>query len=143
MANLKDIPALLVLSAVILTILFLSYSKYFIKTELEVRILDQASSCYADQPSATGGAWHNGNIVMTSAFETPDPCHWVSSIEAYQQGDRLEIKIKISHQGFCIQCFGFREVDYEIVSPEPEKTMDIYIEVEGITKQKALLSLPV
>jgi len=128
---------------VVFVISFLSYSRYFIKTELEARILDQTSSCYAGQPSATGGAWHNGNIVMTSAFETPDPCHWVSSIEAYQQGDRLEVKIKTSHQGFCVQCFGFREVDYEIVSPEAEKSMDIYVEVEGITQQKALLSLPV
>jgi hypothetical protein len=142
MASQNDIPALVLVSVVVLTLIFLSYSKYFVKTDLEVRLLNQTSSCYSGESLSSGAGWSGKNIIMTSAFETPDPCHWVSSIKAYQQGDRLWVRIKTSHQGVCIQCFGFREVDYEILSPEPEKNLDIYIEVEGLTKQYAKLSLP-
>jgi hypothetical protein len=47
MASQNDIPALVLVSVVVLTLIFLSYSKYFVKTDLEVRLLNQTSSCYS------------------------------------------------------------------------------------------------
>jgi hypothetical protein len=141
MTSKNDVPAMLLASVVVVALIFLSYSKYFVKSDLEVRLLNQTSSCYTGETLSSGAGWSNGNIIMTSAFETPDPCYWVSSIKAYQQGDRLWVTIKTSHLGVCVQCFGLRRVDYEILSPEAEKNLDIYIEIEGLTKQYAKLSL--
>ena len=143
MTSKNDLPAILLASIVILALIFLSYSKYFVKSDLEVRLLNQTSSCYNGETPSSGAGWNGKNILMTSVFETPDPCHWVSSIKAYQQGDRLWVTIKTSHQGVCVQCFGLREVDYEILSPEPEKNLDIYIEIEGLGRQFTQLSLAV
>jgi len=131
----RDMPFLILVSIVVLVIIFLSYSKYVVKTDLEVRILNQTSACYSGQTPASLAGWKNGNVVVSTSFETPDPCYRISSIKAVQQGDRIEVDIKTASGGVCVQCFGFKRSDYELISPKIEKSMDIYVHAEDTTEQ--------
>lgn len=117
---------------VVFAIVLLAYSRYMVKTDLEVRILNQTSSCYSGQPQLSEAKWRGGGIVMTTAFEIPDPCYKIESIKAFQKGNRIEVAIKTASGGICIQCFGFRETKYEILSPVKEGDLDIYVDVDGV-----------
>jgi len=138
----NDVPVVILASAVLLAIIFLSYSKYLMKSELQAVLMNQTSSCYTGETPVSKAMWDNGNIAMATSFETPDPCYRVSSITAGQQGDRIEAKIRTTTQGICVQCFGFMQVRYEILSPQMERKIDIYVDVNGETRQYAHLTLP-
>ncbi len=137
----KNIPLFVLVSLVILVMVFLVYSKYWVKKDLTVNIINQTSECYSDQTFASEGKWSRGNILMETMFETPDPCYRVHSIKAEQQGDRIEIRIRTVSGGVCIQCFGFKRIEYEILSPRIESDINIYVDVEGVTKHHVQLPL--
>lgn len=139
--NKSKIPVFLLVSLVFFVIISLVYSKYMVKTDLRVEILNQTSSCYAGQDSSSNAKWSKGNILMETTFEAPDPCYKIDSVKAIQQGDRVEVKIKTISGGICTQCFGFKKLGYEILLPKIENSMNIYVDIEGITKQYVRLPL--
>ena len=126
---------------IVFTISSLLYSKYLVKNELGVRVIDQASECFSDQAFDSKAKWSQGNIIMETTFETPDPCYRIDSIRAFQQGDRIEINIRMKPGGVCIQCFGFQRIEYEILSPGIENDMEIYVNVEEMTRHYVWLPL--
>jgi hypothetical protein len=133
----------LLASIMFLIVIFLAFSKYMITTDLGVNVISRNSSCFSDQKIGSSAEWSNGNILMETAFEVPDPCYRVSFIDAVEQGNRIEIKIGVESGGMCMQCFGYSRIEYEIVSPEKENSMDIYVDVEGATKHYVWLPLSV
>jgi hypothetical protein len=135
------IPFFLLVSLIFFAIIFLAYSRYMVKTELRVEILNQASSCYSGQDAGSGAKWSGGSIMMQTAFETPDPCYKADSIKAVQQGERIEVNIKTVSGGVCIQCFGFRKLEYEILSPKAYEAVDIYVGMDDATKHHVRLLL--
>ena len=119
---------------VVFAIIFLAYSTYMVKTDLEVHILNQTSSCYSGQKTGSEASWSNGSIAMESVFETPDPCYRVSSVKAVQQGNKIEVDINTVLGGACIQCFGIKKARYEITLPEMKNDIDIYVQVDSANR---------
>lgn len=135
-----NIPVFMLASLVFLTIAFLAYSKYMVRTDLRVELLVQESSCYSGQDSLSSASWNEGRIGMETGFETPDPCYAITSITAEQQAERMEINIRTSHGGMCMQCFGFTKVKYEITRPAPEKNIDVIVKIDGVSAQHFVLN---
>ena len=138
MVLLKRIPFLILVFLVVFAVFLLIYSKYMFKTDLEVVILNQTSECYSEQTMFSEARWSGRDIIMETAFETPDPCYRIHSIQAFQQGDRIEVRIKTMPGGVCVQCFGYKILKYEISSPE-ERDFHIHINVEDTAKHELFL----
>jgi hypothetical protein len=134
-----NVTFFLLASVVFLAIAFLAYSKYTVKTGLLVELLGQESSCYTGQDSLSSGSWNGSHISMETGFETPDPCYAITSITAEQQAERMEINIRTSHGGMCVQCFGFTKVRYEIKKPATEKKTDVLVKINGVSSERLVL----
>ncbi|MCD6590381.1 MAG: hypothetical protein J7K72_00220 [Candidatus Aenigmarchaeota archaeon] len=122
--------------------IFLMYSKYMVRTRLDVNLINQSSGCYSGQEIGSKAEWNNSGILVDTAFEVADPCYVVYSIKAYQQGDRIEVKIKVNPrpESVCIQCFGYMRLRYKILSPKMENEIHIHVDVEGIAGHDLKLS---
>ncbi|MCX6817871.1 MAG: hypothetical protein NTU57_03360 [Candidatus Aenigmarchaeota archaeon] len=131
----------LLLSIIALVLVFMTFSKYMIKTDLETMIASQDSACFSDQQLGSSAVWEQGNIAMMTAFETPDPCYRVSSVSATQQGNRVSMKLKVESGGICVQCFGYRSVKYWIMAPEQGSDLDLYVDIEGSTQHYVWLPI--
>jgi hypothetical protein len=132
---------LLLTSIMFMIVIFLAFSKYMVRTDLQVNIINQTSECFSDQKFGSSAAWNGNNILMETAFETPDPCYSVISVKAVKQGNRIEVGISLNSGGICTQCFGYMQMQYELAAPEKENNMDIYVDVEGAAKHYVWLPL--
>lgn len=131
----------LLLSIIALVLVFMTFSRYMIKTDLETMIASQDSACFSDQQLGSSAVWEQGNIAVTTAFETPDPCYRVSSVSAAQQGNRISVKLSMESGGICMQCFGYRSVKYWILAPVQSSDIDLYIDIEGSTQHYVWLPI--
>ncbi|MFH1237306.1 MAG: hypothetical protein V1648_02780 [Candidatus Aenigmatarchaeota archaeon] len=131
----------LLLCIIALVLVFMTFSRYMIKTDLEAIIANQDSACFSDQPLGSSAAWEQGSIAVTTAFETPDPCYRASAVSATQQGNRINVRLKVEAGGICVQCFGYRSIKYWIMAPEQGSDLDLYIDIEGSKQHYVWLPL--
>lgn len=131
----------LLLSIIAIVLVFMTFSRYMIKTDLETIIANQDSACFSDQPLGSSAVWEQGSIAVTTAFETPDPCYRASAVSATQQGNRINVKLKVEAGGICVQCFGYRSVKYWIMAPEQGSDLDLYVNIEGSSQHYVWLPL--
>lgn len=131
----------LLVSIVLLIIILFAFSKYMVRTRLDVNITNQSSVCFSGQESGSLAERSGGSILMETSFETVDPCYQVTSINAEQQGDGIRVDIETKEGGLCVQCFGYRRVEYELASPRMENDIDIEVYVDGLKEHTLRLSL--
>jgi hypothetical protein len=127
----SGLEILLLASIVLIMLVVIAFTPYMVKTDLDVSILNQSSTCYSgEEPGSTAVRSEDG-VIMETTFQIPDPCYRIESIKAMLQGNRIEVAIKTASGGICIQCFGFRKAQYEIILPEMNRDADIYVDVDG------------
>ena len=131
----------LLLSIIAIVLVFMTFSRYMIKTDLETIIANQDSACFSDQPLGSSAVGEQGSIAMTTAFEMPDPCYRASAVSATQHGNRINVKLDVESGGICMQCFGYRSVKYWIMAPEQGSDLDLYVDIEGSTQHYVRLPI--
>jgi len=131
----------LLASIVLLIIILFAFSKYMVRTRLDVSITNQSSVCFSGQDTGSSAAWSGGSILVETSFETVDPCYQITSINAEQQGDGIRVDIETKEGGICIQCFGYRRVEYELASPRMENDIGIEVYVDGLKEHTLRLFL--
>ncbi len=133
---------LLLASIALLVIILMALSMYADRIALQVSIASQASECFSVQHIGSSAEWSGGSIAMVTGFETIDPCYAITSIDAEQKGDIISVDIRTESGGLCVQCFGYRRVEYELASPRMSGNLRIDVYVDGVQSHQMALPLP-